>query len=473
MKTTRNIVSKPGEQEKSWPSIHRLVLTNYVLVMAILTACLEADAEVMTKTLMHDDREREYILHVPSSYDANRPMPLVLALHGAGQNGETQMRDSRMNEVSEREGFLVAYPSALEGSWARDTPDINLGFFDDLLETIQADYSIDASRVYSTGLSQGAVRSYMLAVERPNVFAAIAPVAGVRPLLEDGTVFPEGLPSTPSRSLPMMHVHGTLDSIVPIEGGRGISLFPSVESVITEWVDLNGCDSPASVNVLPDDQPDDNRFVTLHEFEGCSSYTRTDGTEGSAEVRFYEVNRGGHEWFRNPRLDTSSIVWDFFSNHSLPKPAIRGDFDGNDKLDANDIDLLSEAVGSSGVHFDLDENGHVDHHDREIWITDLSNSYFGDANLDGEFNSGDLVQAFQRGEYEDSIASNSGWADGDWNGDKEFDSGDFVLAFQTGGYEMGRRSSIANVPEPNTLALGLIGGIFAARLRRRSVGNER
>ena len=196
------------------------------VVMAV--HCWPVSGEVINTTMIHDDKERNYLLHVPSTYDGEHPMPLVLAMHGLGENGHTQMNASRMNEVSEREGFVVAYPSALQGSWGRDTPDNNLGFLDALLDKIHSDYTIDESRVYATGMSQGAIRSYMLAVERPTVLAAIAPVGGVRLLLEDGSLSPAGLPHLPERPLPIMHVHGTSDSVIPIEGGSGIALFPSV-----------------------------------------------------------------------------------------------------------------------------------------------------------------------------------------------------------------------------------------------------
>ena len=61
--------------------------------------------------------------------------------------------------------------------------------------------------------------------------------------------------------------------------------------------------------------------------------------------------------------------------------------------------------------------------------------YPGDANGDGAFDSSDMVQVFQTGEYEDSLPGNSTFAEGDWNGDREFNSSDMVLAFQTGLYE--------------------------------------
>ncbi|MFC1758030.1 hypothetical protein ACFL2H_04585 [Planctomycetota bacterium] len=57
---------------------------------------------------------------------------------------------------------------------------------------------------------------------------------------------------------------------------------------------------------------------------------------------------------------------------------------------------------------------------------------FGDANLDGVFDSADLVLVFQAGVYEDSAAAN--WAQGDWSGDGKFDTQDLVLAFRDGRY---------------------------------------
>ena len=68
----------------------------------------------------------------------------------------------------------------------------------------------------------------------------------------------------------------------------------------------------------------------------------------------------------------------------------------------------------------------------------------GDANQDGRFDSNDLVQVFQAGEYEDDIAGNSTWEEGDWNGDGDCDSNDLVLAFQTGLYEI--KSQAAGSP---------------------------
>jgi hypothetical protein len=66
----------------------------------------------------------------------------------------------------------------------------------------------------------------------------------------------------------------------------------------------------------------------------------------------------------------------------------------------------------------------------------------GDANLDGRFDSSDLVLVFQAGEYDDDIAKNSNWSDGDWNCDGDFNSGDLVVAFQLGHYESALAANI-------------------------------
>jgi hypothetical protein len=72
---------------------------------------------------------------------------------------------------------------------------------------------------------------------------------------------------------------------------------------------------------------------------------------------------------------------------------------------------------------------------------------------------------FQAGQYEDDVANNSTWGTGDWNGDGDFDTGDLVLAFQDGGYEMGPKAAVATVPEPTSMAMFLLGLIGVATQR--------
>ncbi len=149
----------------------------------------------------------------------------------------------------------------------------------------------------------------------------------------------------------------------------------------------------------------------------------------------------------------------------------KGDFNLDGMLDAADIDALTVAAlgGQNPGSFDLNADRRVDNADRVVWVHDLRNVYFGDANLDGVFTTADFVSVFQVGEYEDVTPLNSGWSDGDWNGDRDFTSGDFVTAFQDGGFEKGPRAAVAAVPEPSSLLLllGTLAPLFAWYRRSR------
>jgi hypothetical protein len=146
-------------------------------------------------------------------------------------------------------------------------------------------------------------------------------------------------------------------------------------------------------------------------------------------------------------------------------PEISGDYSGDSALTDLDINLLSRKVvaESHPFGFDLNEDELVDQLDRQKWVQEIKSTWFGDANLDGEFNSGDMVGVFQAGKYE--VAVDAGWAEGDWTGDQRFDSGDFIAAFQDGGYELGPRVAVNAVPEPTGVLLFSVGIIGICRLR--------
>jgi hypothetical protein len=96
--------------------------------------------------------------------------------------------------------------------------------------------------------------------------------------------------------------------------------------------------------------------------------------------------------------------------------------------------------------FDLNSDRAIDKEDLRVWVEDLKGTHFGDANLDGEFNSTDLVNVLQAGQCEDALEDNSGWASGDWNADGDFTNSDLVLALQAGGYDQGPRVTVATLP---------------------------
>ena len=153
---------------------------------------------------------------------------------------------------------------------------------------------------------------------------------------------------------------------------------------------------------------------------------------------------------------------------------IVGDFNADGVLDIADINLLvtESASGANTPSFDLNADNLVNDGDINVWVKDLSNSWIGDANLDGEFNSSDLVAVFTQAKYEQDQDAN--WAQGDWTGDLRFGSSDLVAAFADAGFEQGPRAPQAEVvPEPSTLVLVLLGlGLIGSRLRCAN-GNHR
>jgi hypothetical protein len=158
---------------------------------------------------------------------------------------------------------------------------------------------------------------------------------------------------------------------------------------------------------------------------------------------------------------------------SVGPPAEPGDFNGDGSVDDADMDLLTAEVlaGNNPPRFDLNSDSLVNESDRDFWVVDIKNTYYGDSNLDGEFNSGDLVDVLSHGKYEDTEEDNAGWADGDWDGDLDFTTTDFVIALSGGGYEAGPRVGVNAVPEP-TGAVLLAMGVAGISLRWRQFARD-
>ncbi|MCA9218406.1 MAG: PEP-CTERM sorting domain-containing protein [Planctomycetales bacterium] len=208
------------------------------------------------------------------------------------------------------------------------------------------------------------------------------------------------------------------------------------------------------------ERPTDPEYRAVWETVTISQDTLAEFANNGKEyaIDVYDSYSGGWGWigFDTVRIPSSS-------------GGIAGDFNDSGDLDAGDMDALTVAVleGSMDAQFDLDNSGTVDGGDRGYWIETLRNSYFGDSNLDGEFNSSDFVAVFSANEYEDGIEQNSTWAEGDWNGDRDFDSSDFVQAFTSGGYEKGPKQAAA-VPEPSSLTIAILLGLGVVSLARRA-----
>lgn len=186
---------------------------------------------------------------------------------------------------------------------------------------------------------------------------------------------------------------------------------------------------------------------------------------------------------------TSDPFWIVFNNgmevadfattlRALPAIGVIGDYDRNEVLDLRDINRLGRQIVQGQppleltAEFDLNADGWIDDKDLTHWVHGVRQTWIGDANLDGEFNSTDLIVVFQAGHYESEALMETFWQHGDWNGDAVFDTGDLVAAFQDGGYDQGTRAQA--VPEPKLpLAVPFFLLVLLNREARRQSGPTR
>lgn len=289
-------------------------LKEYTIVFAVLLIFLTGSISAQsTFSFMHNGINRTYILYLPQSA-STEAMPLMLALHGFTQNGQTMMGLSGFNALAEEHQFVVAYPYGVNTSWnvgvAGGSGVDDVGFLLALIDTIATKANIDQSRVYASGFSNGGFMSYRLACEASHRIAAIAPVAGTMVNATYNACFP-------TRPMPLIHIHGTSDFIVPYNGS---TTFQSVDVSVEYWTTGNNCPTQPEVFQYPD-LVADNSTVEAYVYGLCN--------EG-VEVRLLKINNGGHTWpgssasggigITNMDISASAEIWDFVSRFSVFGP---------------------------------------------------------------------------------------------------------------------------------------------------------
>jgi polyhydroxybutyrate depolymerase len=231
---------------------------------------------------------RTYHVHLPPRQIVAAPM--LLALHGGGGAGAGMSALTHLNDLADREGVLVVYPDGLRKSWAdgRGVTDADqqgvddVAFFRRLITTLQGQYSVDAHRIYITGISNGGFMTQRLACELADRIAAVVSVAATLSTNLAATC-------APSRPLPILYVLGENDPLVPYSGGvvngnRGTVL--SATDSLAAWAKFNDCAVTPTTRTLPDRVQDDTHV----------SQTLYTNCRGSAQVGLYSVAGGGHTW---------------------------------------------------------------------------------------------------------------------------------------------------------------------------------
>jgi len=270
-------------------------------------------------SFVHDGLTREYLVHVPKSYRPGKPAPMLLALHGGGGDADYQADDSKYRLIgkSERARFIAVFPNGYTrspagilatwnaggccaGAMNKNIDDV--GFLREVIARVERQADVDPRRIFATGMSNGAMMSWRLACEAPEI-RAIAPVAGT-----DNTAA-----CKPSRPVPVIEFHAVNDEMVNFDGGPGPqsftkSDFTSVAATQAKWVALNRAD-PSAKRVLSVE----GAHCDLH-----------DARPGGAPVELCVTDSGGHSWpgggtqqgRKQPSMAISAndLMWTFFSS---------------------------------------------------------------------------------------------------------------------------------------------------------------
>lgn len=156
-----------------------------------------------------NEERSDYTLYVPEDYSKDKPLRLIVALHGGyGQGSEyvwTWLRPARSN------GYAILSPKSIGVTWDMSVPSSDTRSILRMLDEVVAEYSIDASRVYLTGLSDGGIFTYIMGLEQSQLFRGLAPIAGaLHPVVDNMLRQGRG------KDTPMFVVHGVHDFIFPV-----------------------------------------------------------------------------------------------------------------------------------------------------------------------------------------------------------------------------------------------------------------
>lgn len=270
----------------------------------------------------HNGVTRMYRLHVPIKYNPQNSMPLLLALHGGGGDMSYQANDKyyKLISKSEEAGFIVAFPNGYShfksgkfATWnagkccgdARDKQVDDVGFIKELVSRVVSQLNVDKNKIFTTGMSNGAMMSYRLACEMSDTFKGIAAVAGT-----DNTIN-----CSPKNPISILHIHAKNDDHVLFNGGSGkgvkdktkITEYSSVPNTVLKWVDFNGC------NKTP-------KRVLETEGAYCDLYAPC---KNNTKVKLCVTETGAHSWpggekvrgseSNSKAISANDIMWDFFN----------------------------------------------------------------------------------------------------------------------------------------------------------------
>ncbi len=274
--------------------------------MFLLAAC-GGESEGPRPTTFGGDRPVD--LKTPVTLTEGKQYPLVVVLHGYGANGFAQSAYFGTNMLPATDAALVIAPDGTVDDsgkqfWNADAaccdfnnkrPD-DVAYIGGLIDAVLDTWPVDPEQVYVVGHSNGGFMSYRMACERADVIAAIAPLAGLA--ASDATK------CNPSRTVNVLHMHGTTDATVPYGPTSAVGTIGAIGSV-SQWAQKNGCGTTRTA------QGDVDLETNLPGAETHRSTTT--GCPADGAVDLWAIEGGGHIPIFNSAFVPGLMQW--FTDH--------------------------------------------------------------------------------------------------------------------------------------------------------------
>jgi poly(hydroxyalkanoate) depolymerase family esterase len=329
-----------------WKLLLVYCLVGFVFTSGGLSTVVNAEGTYLSGSFTNDAGSREYKLFVPSGYKGQH-VPLVVMLHGCGQNPDDFAAGTKMNSIAERENFLVLYPAqSVEANtdkcwnWfepahqerGKGEPSLIAG----MTQSIISKYKIDANKVYIAGMSAGGAMTTLVGASYPDIFAAIGVGAGLEykaanDLLSAVAAMETGGPDpnqqgglaylnmgSAARVLPTILFHGDADLVVNVVNAH---------QTIAQWAQTSDYADDGLDN---DSVSDLTASITQGKVEGGYEYDKYvyQNSKGKSIMEKWIVKTMGHKWsggstsgsHTDPKgPDASEEMIRFFFEHPLNK----------------------------------------------------------------------------------------------------------------------------------------------------------
>ena len=265
--------------------------------------------------MIFDDLERCWFTHIPTEYDSSLNHPLIVNMHGFGGTNSGLYNYSHFDVIAEENDVIVVYPQGYENSWnagwccgdAKDEEINDVGFIIEVVNSVTTNFSVDESRVYATGHSNGCAMTHKVANEASDTFAA----AGCMALYLLGSPDPSYSPVS------LIEVHGILDPVIPYGASYPSSIYfdqsldgeeGAIQNIM-DWGEMNECSGAGNIPEIFEEYFD----YSIMGYDDC---------EEGTEVQLVTLNFAHHAPYTNfdsdnpTGVDTVQIVWDFMSQFS-------------------------------------------------------------------------------------------------------------------------------------------------------------